>query len=362
MIARLIVLAPFITTIPEGEQFPIYEYEIDGYIVRFYPPVRSEKAPSVEESGVIKVDGIPAYQADAIRIDFFKETFDRRSGELRDPPMHIIQSALNSFVVRLRYVERSAQVRSINFPLTTWKLQYLNDDESELAKAEGLTRGYGSFQLSFSWMTLNKKIWEDIHSLPFDYDPPPWEKLLLDATGELPSVGPAIVLTMTALEVFISTVLDQMAAYKKVPPDLWSWINERDDRRQEPTLVEQYDDLLKFFTGQSLKEDAKLWELFKHLKDARNSFVHEGCATIGKAKEPVNVELTQKLIGGATEIIAKVRELLPREFHWPRFEHKVKVEALKKIRVGPPPIAHDNAAKQCSTGESQTGVPGPVVS
>ena len=40
MIARLFVLLPFSLTVPEGEQFPVYEYEDDGYRIRVYPPGR----------------------------------------------------------------------------------------------------------------------------------------------------------------------------------------------------------------------------------------------------------------------------------------------------------------------------------
>ena len=63
-------------------------------------------------------------------------------------------------------------------------------------------------------------------------------------------------------------------------PELWRWINQRGDWRREPTVEEQYDTLLKVLTGHTLKEDQDLWELFKHLKTARNSFVHEGMAKV----------------------------------------------------------------------------------
>jgi len=51
-----------------------------------------------------------------------------------------------------------------------------------------------------------------MHQLPDGYEPPPWEVLLLDAIGELPNVGTAIVLSATALEVFIAAILNRVGA------------------------------------------------------------------------------------------------------------------------------------------------------
>jgi hypothetical protein len=47
MIARLFVLLPFKLTVPEGQQYPVYEAEDSGYKVRFYPPGRSDYAPPI---------------------------------------------------------------------------------------------------------------------------------------------------------------------------------------------------------------------------------------------------------------------------------------------------------------------------
>src|SRR5881628_641964 len=255
MIARLFVLLPSVVTIPEGEQFPIYEYEDAGYRIRVYPPGLSDQARTREDAANIKLDEVPAFQADALRIDFHKESFERGRESPWDPPEAVMKRAINSFLLRLRHVTRAGQIRPINFPSATWRLQYLNNDETELARDEKLVRGRGTLSFSMTWTALNRKVWEDMHSLPVDYEPPPWDGLLLDASVELPSVGPALVLAATALEVFISYMLDKLAMLKSIPADLWTWINERDDRRQEPTIEEQYDSLLRFFSGHSLKED-----------------------------------------------------------------------------------------------------------
>lgn len=330
MLARLFVLLPFHLTTPEGEQFPIFEYEDSGYKVRVFPPMRSERAPAIDGTEQWKIDGVPAFQADVLRIDFAKESFERGIGSPCDPPYAVINRAVNSFLLRLRYVARAPRVRLLDFPSVTWKLQYLNDDETEFEKDEKFVRGRGSLQFSLSFIVLNKAVWGDIHGLPPDYEPPPWESLLLDANAELPSIGPSIVLAATALEVFISQVLDQLATVKNVPMELWKWINQRGDWLREPTVEEQYDALLKFFTGHSLKEEQKLWESFRNLKTARNSFVHEGVAKVGGS--PLNTEMTKNLIASASEIIQKVREWLPQELHWPEFRRMIKFEVTKQLR------------------------------
>jgi hypothetical protein len=292
-------------------------------------PGRSKNAPHLTEEEKITIDGVTAFQADALRIDFRKESFDRRAGTHIDPPEDVIDRAINFFLTRLRHVARTGQVRPVRFPLVTWRMRYLNDDESEFKEEAGLVRGRGTKSFSLSFIALTNKIWTDVFSLPPDYEPPPWESLLLDATVEMPSIGPALVLAATALEVFISRVLDRLAPTKVVPPELWHWINERGNRLKEPSLEEQYDVLMKFLTGHSLKDEPLLWEAFKNLKDARNAFVHEGIAKIGQT--PVSTETANKLIASASNIIAKIREWLPNELHWPEFKYDLTVEIQKRL-------------------------------
>lgn len=275
------------------------------------------------------MDGVPAFQADALRIDFYKESFNRTTQSPCDPPEDVIRRAINSFLIRLRYVARAAQVRPLDHLRITWRIRYLNDDETELEIDENLIRGRGGLQFSFSWIGLNKQVWEDVHDLPPDYEPPPWDELLLDAQSDLPRVGPAVVLAATALEVFIARILDGLAELQPMPPELWTWINQRGDCLREPTVEEQYDALLKFFTGHSLKTEAKLWEGFRNLKTARNSFVHEGIAKVGGT--PISTETARKLVASASEIVSKVREWLPQELHWPLFKHTIQVEVRKKL-------------------------------
>jgi hypothetical protein len=106
--------------------------------------------------------------------------------------------------------------------------------------------------------------------------------------------------------------------------------------------VEQYDALLKLLTGHSLKDEPLLWEAFKNLKDARNAFVHEGIAKIGQT--PVSTESANKLIASASDIIAKIREWLPNELHWPEFKYDLTVEIQKRLFR-----KYDQKPRLCST-------------
>jgi hypothetical protein len=141
----------------------------------------------------------------------------------------------------------------------------------------------------------------------------------------LPSVGTAVVLAATSLEVFISTLLDQLASKQGVSDNLWKWIRDRDGKAlQQPSVEDQFDVLLKEFTGHSLKEDAVLWEAFKNLKSARNSFVHEGTARIGNnalTKDDAHV-----LVGRVDGIIGRIREWIPENIRWPVPQVNVNLE------------------------------------
>lgn len=329
MIARLLVLLPFTVTLPEGEQFSVYEYIDEGYGIRVYPPKRSDAVLPAGGPDEIKINGVSAFQADALRIDFHRDSFARDKGGPCDPPERLMARAVNSFLLRLRHVTRSISIHVVNFQNITWRLQYLNDDETEFQEDEKLVRSRHTLVSSMSWVALDRTIWNDIHKLPLDYEPPPWEALLLDAYAELPRIGPAVVLAATALEVFIAQVLNQLATHYNIAQDVWIWINNRGNRLQNPSTEEQYSILLKYFTEFSLKDDKRLWEAFKNLKSARNSFVHEGLAKIGD--KPIHSETAKALITSAWEIVDRIRESIPPELHWPEFRHQLQVQAVKWI-------------------------------
>lgn len=183
--------------------------------------------------------------------------------------------------------------------------------------------------LSVSFTSLTPEVWKTVHDLTPEFEPPPWDGLLLDAQEELPKIGTAVVLAATALEVFISQILDQLAAEEVVPPELWTWINDRGDHRLDPSVTEQFDRLLEFFTGHSLKKEVPLlWECVRNLRDARNTFVHQGTAMIGN--KPLETARASELIAGSHRIVDTVREWLPEKLQWPKFRHEVKLQITSK--------------------------------
>jgi hypothetical protein len=234
----------------------------------------------------------------------------------------------------LRYVTRAAQIRPIDFPESNrWRLDYLNDNGAELVQQEGLVRGRGAIAFSFQYIELTSAVWDNVHDLPPDFQPPTWDDLILDAHNALPEIGPSVVLAATALEVFVGQILHFLAKTSTLPPDLWQWINHRDGEwLREPSVNEQFDLLLKVLAGYSLKEDATLWEAFQNLKAARNSFVHEGTARVGRTR--LTIDQTRRLLGKAVEIISGVRGRLPEELQWKTYEHRLKLQAKIPIVSG----------------------------
>ncbi|MCK4789205.1 MAG: hypothetical protein KAV87_36015 [Desulfobacteraceae bacterium] len=327
MLARVYIQLPFSIVVPEGVKFKLYEYVEQGYTIRLYPPKRSEQTRQTEEE--LSVNGNSALQADVLHINFYKNTFDRSKGVFCDPPADLIRSVANSFLIRLRIVTRSHIIRPIDFPNVSWNLQYLNDDESELEGNPELVRGRWARKFTFSWTALTPEIWEDIHSLQADFVPPHWDTLLLDTKAAMPDVGLSIVLAATALEVFISDLLNKLAARSPVPPEIWAWINSRSWWLKNPDIEEQFDKLLKMMGDFSLKDEKGLWKAFINLKKARNSFVHEGEAQIGS--KPISEDVARKLIAKAGEIVAYIKEKMPQEVQWPEFKHTTKFSAKHNL-------------------------------
>jgi hypothetical protein len=330
MLARLIVSLPFKVWMPEGQDFDIQCYDEESYKVRLYPLGRCVQPSSDDMPEETKVDNIPAFQADMLQIDFQKDNFERRTGSPPDPPVHVLERAINSFLNRLRYIAHAPGVLPLELESSMWMVKYLQDDGSEVEIEKGFIRCRSGRRFTFSLMYLNQNMWNDIIHLEPTFEAPVWETLLLDAKNELPRIGPAIVLTATALEVFISQMLDNLATLKGLPAEFWTWLNKREHWTQWPSFKEQFDALLKFLSGHSLQEDLSLWEALKNLKEARNKFVHEGVARIGG--RPVTHQKTIALINSAANIIKKIKEWLPRELHWKEFEHKVSIQIMKKVQ------------------------------
>ena len=329
MLAKLDLLLPFKITIPDGEKFTIYPYNDEGYNICILPPMKHEHPAVQDDFDEVLINDKPTFQANGLRIYFQKDNFDRSHGCECDPSYPLIARTINQFLLKLRFVTRSSKIHPINFSKVSWYLRYLNDDKSEIHKTEGLFRGRGAKTATFSWTALNNDIWGNIFELQPDYIPPQWDSLLLDANEALPEIGPCVVLTLTALEVFISHVLNELPKNNIISNDLWNWVNNRNTRLQEPSTVEQYDILLGSLLGFSLKDNSDLWESFKNLKNARNSFVHEGVAKIGK--KPITEEEAWKLLGKANEIVKFIKNELPDELQWPEYNFSIKIDAKTKM-------------------------------
>jgi len=260
-----------------------------------------------------------------MRIDFHKEDFDRTADGPTDPPEDVIRRAVTDFHAGLRFTTRAAHASPVSFPWNQWRLDYTKDDGSELETQKGYVKGRGTIQFQFSFIGISPEVWDNAFGLPSGFKIPVWDGLRLDALAALPSVGTALVLAATSLEVFISILLDDLAARQRLSDSLWTWITARGGRTlQQPSVEEQFDVLLKEFTGHTLKEDAALWEAFKNLRSARNSFVHEGVAMVGKT--PLSKDDAAVLVGRVDSIIAKIREWIPEDIRWPVPQVQVNLE------------------------------------
>ena len=133
-----------------------------------------------------------------------------------------------------------------------------------------------------------------------------------------------------ALEVLIEVALSCLASINEMPKGLWEWINNRGDYRKEPSEEEKYDNLLYILANKSLKAEQPLWEAFKNIKSARNSFLHEGKLVIGK--EDLTIEKSIMLISKAKEIAVWIEQLLPIEKRAPILEDTMQVQLSKRIR------------------------------
>jgi hypothetical protein len=94
-------------------------------------------------------------------------------------------------------------------------------------------------------------------------------------------------------------------------PNCGPWITKRGFFLKEPSTDEQFDVLLKIFSGKSLKDEPTLWEAFRNLKEARNNFVHKGRAEIGG--KPVTSDVASRLVASTRDIIRWTEKLIQRQ-------------------------------------------------
>lgn len=329
MIARLSLVLPFRMFVPVNAAFEHARYDDGEYQVTIRSPSKSDLPGLPGDPDEVKLGVEPAFIADCITIDFVRAEFDRSPARFDDPPEAVVQRALDIFTTRLRYVSRGAQVIDLNFPQATWRLQFLADDETELPVVDGKIRTRTSRELNVSGVKVTPDVYQDMFNLAPNWTPPPWYDFFVEAEGAVARGGLALVLAMTGLEVFVADVLDRLADRSGTPPALWKLMTDRKDPDKNPSTDEQFDILLRHFTGHSLKEDQTLWQAFTSLRTARNRFVHTGVARVGT--DIVTRQIAALLVLQAREIVLKVREWLPAEIHWPEFGHTVEVSARFKL-------------------------------
>jgi hypothetical protein len=294
-------------------------------------PERSERADSHNDVKKITINENNAHNADALRIDFQKEEFERKIEQKDfkyDPPIELIKEITNDFLNRLRYVTGASIIKPLEFPHVSWNIRYLNDDGSELQEQEGYYRCTFGRKFQYSFIAVNKEVWDSVHSIAPFQPLPVWKNLLLDAEGMLPEVGPAIILTFTALEVFISKILDELVSTGKIDNKLWEWINNRGPLK-DPSIEEKYDSLSRYLIGKSIKENNDIWEAFKHLRKARNSFAHDGISKVGDTE--VTPGKAREFIVKAKEIINYIKNEIPKELHWPEFKHEIRITFAQQL-------------------------------
>jgi hypothetical protein len=328
MIARFFILLPFDLFITEATDWPALQLDSTDYHVRvnapsliaerprpmdtiLAPALWVQKLAPASFTQTVLVNGQNVAQVNVLVVDFIKAEFDRSHERLRtapDPPPALAFEAANAALGRIRVVSRAFQIRPLVISRDLWQLFYLSDDGQLLEAEEGKGRGIGSIPVTIGWAALTPETIQMV-AQPSD-EPYVWDQLLLDAQSLLPNAGSAIVMAVAALETFMAWALNILHEVRPLPAGLWAWIKERDeDLRKQPSTSEEFDALLRAFTGRSLKDEPKLWQQFCELRSARNHLVHEGVATVGG--KPVEADKARELVESAGKTIEWVELLLP---------------------------------------------------
>lgn len=363
MIARIRILLPFYFSWRLGDQLSPYEYVSGQYTVKIYPPYQTgldltaisrgiaglavpardalehlKPIANPQQTNLVTLDGNPTISANLLQIDFKKPDFDRRKvktnrpedlEKIGDPSIEYCFKVAKDFLARIRTITRGTKIREISPSSTAWRLDYLTDDEKDLPLEQGKYRRRLASSFNIGVQGISSAVWNRVTSLPDDYTPHVWDTLLLDAEAFLPEVGTSLLVAFAALETFISWALDQFAQQTRVKAELWAWINERENWLKEPSVTEQYDQLLRVLSGVSLKEKSELWEAFTHLKKFRDSFIHEGKLELGGKR--VTVQEAYNLVGRVKEIIDWVEQLLPSSLHRPKLGTTANLQIFKVL-------------------------------
>lgn len=354
MIARVRLALPFYLTIPENEELDAIEYEEQGYSIKVYPPYQanitqnelqftspgsmqaileklSPVSPPVPMTSV-KIGGKPAYQANALQLDFKKDTYDRAKEHAQnnyDPAPDYILKVANNFLSKIRSVTTGFDMRPLGKNNTIWQLEYLSDSEEPLPTDPNLFRKVFLYSGQWRMTLLNEAIMEKVTTLSQNYEMKTWETLILDAEALLPDVRASIVLAFSALETLITIALDDFVKTTPVPAELWKWITERDFFLKEPSVKEKYTILLKILKGKSLQDETVLWQAFSDLNKVRNKIAHTGKPVLDGTV--IDAEKAGQLIASAKQIISWIESLMPENNRRPLHVSTTEFEIIKPI-------------------------------
>ena len=343
MIARYSLLLPFEFTMDAELTLPPLSLSIGGERVAVHLPERaalnprdldaSSEAPMGEAPlklipaarvpvRSITADGKPAVLANLLTVDFFRDNFERQRDSPpdhpADPPFELAVAAANEVLGRIRLLSRASNARLLNPDDVLWLLRYLRDDEELVDEDPFLYRERWVALSDWKLSGITQHLWQAASELRAEPIKRVWEALLLDADALFSEAGAAIVLAHSALETFSKATLDRLARQSATPVKLWKFLFRR---RREPPMDVQLDELLEAFTGHSLKERTDLWQDFKHLQEARNSFAHRGEASING--KPITRDDLSRLLAATRETIDWVETFLPPEWRRPSYQETV---------------------------------------
>jgi hypothetical protein len=359
------VALPYELLIVPGEQLEPLQYEgdatiegLDEFQVLVGPPYRSRLSERETEGIVFDADlfnpvepqpvdenvtvkGVAAVRCDAILVQIVAEDFDRRqetAQALVDSLLVVVCNAINGLLQRLRVLARATHMKPVTPDGLVFRVVVLDDSGALVDSEEGKWRQLNTSRFKFSYTAVTRAIWDELVELG-EYETPPWDELLLDATDPDVELGPSLLLASTAVETRVAKALDALAE-GTLDRELWSWINDRDDDyTKTPSVSEQLDLLLKNLGGRSLKDDPALWQAWVQLRQARNSFVHEGRALLGKktrTRTPVTRQKGRELVVKAGEIIDFIEALLPEDKRRPQLKNPVEVVTTTPVRFSSP--------------------------
>ncbi len=354
MIARLRILLPFKFYIPENQTLEEIDLEIVDSRIKIYPPFQCNVdhdsviglssqdinrvisnlsvIQSPKSSEIVRVEGIPTFEANLLQLDLSRESFNRENDNRSFLVEDFLFEIVNDFLGKISVLTKGVKVKPMDRKNVVFSLDYLNDDGTELLIDPQYYRTSFGVPKRVVLTALNQEIWNKARELPVRYEVPTWFKLNLSSEELSSEIGPSVVLAFSSLETMIYHALNILAQEKGIPKDLWSWVNNRHDARTNPSVAEQFDSLLKSVVGKSLKEEPVLWETFQNLKNARNKFVHEGVARIHD--QVVTKDMLYELNARTKFIIAWLENLLPLAYHLP------KLDRLPKLNIVIPLISH----------------------